>query len=104
MRMRTGYADSEDAVGYNGHDPSVGTGDTHSVSGVCPILIERTGDRDDTRLSAEHAVVGRHSRETLAAVLEKVELNLVEDFRACSAPAAESERIATEMGWSDLAM
>jgi two-component system cell cycle response regulator len=104
MRMRTGCADSEDVVGYNGHDHSVGTGDTHSVTGVCPILTERTGDRDGTRLSAEPARVGPHSRETLAAVLEKVELNLVEDFRACSAPAAESERIATEMGWSDLAM
>ena len=91
--------------GYEMVQVPIGTRDTHSVNGVCPILTERSGHRrDDTRLSAEPAMVAPYSRETLAAALEEVELSLIEDFRACSAPAAESERIATEMGWPDLAM
>ena len=91
--------------GYEMVQVPIGTRDTHSVNGVCPILTERSGHRrDDRRLSAEPAMVGPYSRETLAAALEEVELSLIEDFRACSAPAAESERIATEMGWPDLAM
>jgi diguanylate cyclase (GGDEF)-like protein len=91
--------------GYEMVQVPIGTRDTHSVNGVCPILTERSGHRrDDRRLSAKPAMVAPHSRETLAAALEEVELNLIEDFRACSAPATESERIATEMGWPDLAM
>ena len=96
--------------GYDMVQAPVGTGDIHRVGGACPIpiepiLTERTEDRErDARLSAEPALVGPSGRETLAAALEKVELKLVEDFRACSAPAAESERVATEMGWPDLAM
>jgi len=91
--------------GYEMVQVRVGTGDTHSLSGARPFPTERAGyPRDDTRLSAELSIVGPYSRETIAASLENVELNLSEDFRACSAPTAELERIATEMGWPNLVM
>ena len=45
-----------------------------------------------------------HTAETLAALLDRIEFGLVEDFRALIRPAADAERIAAVMGWPDLAM
>src|SRR5689334_3059792 len=75
------------------------------VSGVRPAVAEPTvpGARAVLLTDGGPAEHG-HTAETLAALLDRLEFGLIEDFRAAIRPANDAERIAVEMGWPDLVM